>query len=136
MGYSSADDASFTVTFCKKYRSEPQSILILVSYHKNRTIFLMNFPLFKNLSHRKPVKSLLQLCCNCFVLSVYTDEIHPGHPAKIPGTYNPAEYDRAYYYTDLGQQLRHMRSFPIESSSEIRSCLLLYRSWSTVKTYA
>ena len=38
----------------------------------------------------------------------------PMAPVLMEGTYNPAKYGRAYYFTNHGNQLRHIRQFSID----------------------
>jgi len=60
--------------------------------------------LLKNVAQR--VKSLHEL------------DVEPEIPIAIPGSYNPAKFGRAYYFTPHGCQVREMRSFPADKKAK------------------
>ena len=53
---------------------------------------------------------------NIFVNCKQADEIQPK-----PGTYNPAKYGRAYYFTEHGNQIRNIPKYTIDDSSANRT---------------
>ncbi|XP_057294962.1 uncharacterized protein LOC130623486 [Hydractinia symbiolongicarpus] len=48
------------------------------------------------------------------VKSIHSFNTPPAPTQKLEGTYNPAKYGRAYYFTENGEQIRKMRSFSMD----------------------
>jgi len=67
----------------------------------------------------KPTFDILNLlkCCAIKVLQLHQQDTLPDPPCIIPGTYNPAKYGRAFYFTEHGCQIREMRQFSIDSKA-------------------
>lgn len=60
---------------------------------------------------------LLLKHCAIFVNNYHFKDIQPSPSSPIAGSYNPAKYGRAYYFSEHGSQIRPMRKFPIDGPS-------------------
>ena len=116
LGYSSSVDSIFPVTFCKRFRSEPQPDFNFSRLSQESLYFSHELSFFLKSVTSETSDAAVSLFCYCvdFVLICHADDIPPAPAVKVPGTYNPAKYGRAYYFTDHGQQIRQMRRFPID----------------------
>ena len=56
---------------------------------------------------------LLKHCAN-FVIETHAKDIAPLSSSPMDGTYNPAKFGRAYYFSEHGSQIRPMRLFPLD----------------------
>jgi len=63
------------------------------------------------------VFKLIDFCCRS-EKAIHDLRVPSENPDPIPGTYNPPRDGRAYYFTEHGQQLRQMRSFPIDKEKK------------------
>ena len=116
LGYSCAVDSIFPVFFCTKFRNERQSFFDFNLLSQESSFFSHDLSYFLDsitIETSNPAHSLFCYCVD-FVLAVHCDDISPEPALKIPGTYNPPKYGRAYYFTDHGHQVRQMRRFPID----------------------
>ena len=111
LGYSCAVDSIFPVFFCTKLRNERQSFFDFNLLSQESSFFSHDLSYFLDsitIETSNPAHSLFCYCVD-FVLAVHCNDISPEPALKIPGTYNPPKYGRAYYFTDHGHQVRQMR---------------------------
>ncbi|XP_065653453.1 uncharacterized protein LOC136080565 isoform X2 [Hydra vulgaris] len=59
---------------------------------------------------------LIQYCCN-FVKKIHFVDVPPKIAEVIKDTYNPPRFGRAYYFEKHGCQIRKMRMFSVDKSS-------------------
>ena len=48
------------------------------------------------------------------VINIHLSDVLPKPASPIPNTYNPPKYDRAYYFTEHGCQLKKKRRFNVD----------------------
>uniref|UniRef100_A0A7M5UHH5 HMG domain-containing protein n=2 Tax=Clytia hemisphaerica TaxID=252671 RepID=A0A7M5UHH5_9CNID len=70
--------------------------------------------------HKSPTRDIFDMiryCCNkC--KEVHAHDVKPEGANPISGTYNPPRDGRAYYFSNHGQQIRKIRSFPIDKRNQ------------------
>ena len=74
---------------------------------------------------------MIQHCCNISKV-IHAVDVKSEDPLPIEGTYNPPRDGRAYYFSSHGQQLRQMRSFPIDMEKEKSNSALCTKNYPVV----
>ena len=120
LSYSSAVDAMLPLSICDQvisWSGEVSDIKNLISKFRSVSYECANLLDVNSGTHATCDALVLLKYCATFVKEVHLSDVPPAPANPIPGSYNPAKFGRAYYFSTHGQQVRRMRRFPADDES-------------------